>query len=150
MHDPVRALREHIAFNKPGKGEALFSHTIRSSRRPLTLRAFTVRIRALAAEFNFGTPSGHSLRIGSLLCYALNGFSLADCMVKGRWHSQSSFQLYLRKHADVLQPHLVVLPHVWDDIQRAMMQSQAQVVPQSTASSAEPAHAARRDLSHAR
>ena len=49
---------------------------------------------------------GHSMRIGSLLWYILNGMPFAEAMAKGRWTTPESFHLYLRQHMQTLAPHL--------------------------------------------
>ena len=48
---------------------------------------------------------GHGIRIGATLEYLLRGIPFDVMKVKGRWVS-NAFQLYLRKHNQILAPYM--------------------------------------------
>jgi hypothetical protein len=62
-------------------------------------------IHAAAAKAGVDPLQGHGIRIGATLEYLLRGVSFEVMKVKGRWASDA-FQLYLRKHAQILAPYM--------------------------------------------
>ena len=104
--DPAAALRAHVLLNVPPDDAPLFTHYVKGRARPLTTSGMRSRLKAAATTLDVTMPPGHSARIGSLLWYLLNGMPFQEAMTKGQWASSSSFNLYLRRHAQVLAPYL--------------------------------------------
>jgi hypothetical protein len=104
--DPERALAKHLACNAPPRDRALFSFIQNGAYTPMTKPRFLARLQDLCRELHEPRPHGHGLRIGNTLELLLSGLSLMQVQVKGRWKSDTSFQKYLREHAEVLAPHI--------------------------------------------
>ena len=116
LADPFKAFDAHFSVNSPQDSESLFAHSVNGKRRVLTPAGFRARLKLAAAAAGISLPLGHSARIGSLLWYLLNGMPFAEAMAKGRWQSTSSFHLYLRKHTQVLAPHLEQQPNLYSEL----------------------------------
>ncbi|KAI6140620.1 hypothetical protein BKA82DRAFT_154547 [Pisolithus tinctorius] len=124
--DPMQALQNHIHLNPATKDTHLFAwkHLIHSIR-PLS-KAEVTRMIVKVAKSHPGLLNlkGHSLRIGGMLFYLLNGVPFDVVKTMGCW-SGDSFTIYLRHHALVLTPFLqskpellnalkgYILPPVW-------------------------------------
>lgn len=110
--DPEAALQNHFRINDPALNtEHLFTHNFKNSRVPLSRYIFLQRLKEVSllltqqgAEEPFPV-NGHSFRIGGTLEYFLRGVPFDVVKSIGRWASEA-FQLYLRKHAQVLAPYL--------------------------------------------
>ncbi|TFY58121.1 hypothetical protein EVJ58_g6608 [Rhodofomes roseus] len=108
--DPEAALAAHFRINKPRPDQALFTfiHTDRAMRkrqRVLTKDEFVKAIAAAAQSAAIDPLQGHGMRIGGTLEYLLRGIPFDVVKTMGRWKSEA-FQLYLRKHAQILAPYL--------------------------------------------
>ena len=114
LSDPVEAFRNHVEVNNPRAGEHLMSYTITyrsggSRRVPLTRSAFLNRLKAAASQAEVRNLTGHAFRIGGTLEYLLRGVPFEVVKTHGRWRGDA-FQLYLRKHAQILAPYLQANP----------------------------------------
>ncbi|KAH8091366.1 hypothetical protein BXZ70DRAFT_1001974 [Cristinia sonorae] len=113
LSDPVAALENHFRINAPNDSEHIFMHsTRRSSRSPLSRSIFLTRLKDVCQQAqqrglipNDNHFSGHSFRIGGTLEYLLREVSFEVVKSMGRWASDA-FQIYLRKHAQILAPYL--------------------------------------------
>ncbi|KAH9931466.1 uncharacterized protein B0H18DRAFT_1116272 [Fomitopsis serialis] len=108
--DPEAALLAHFRINNPGSDNALFTyqHADRRGRkrlRPLTKAQFIKAIGDAANRAAVDPLQGHGMRIGGTLEYLLRGTPFDVVKTMGRWQSDA-FQLYLRKHAQILAPYL--------------------------------------------
>lgn len=122
--DPVAALQNHLSVNDPAENGPLFAYKKQTGHgyetRPMTKKAFCSRIAQAAARVNLETLKGHSLRIGGTLEYLLRGTPFDVVKTMGRWKSDA-FQLYLRKHAQILAPYLQANPPVQEAFTRYSM-----------------------------
>ena len=122
--DPVAALRNHLAVNNPHESGPLFTYRKPSAplsqARPLTKRVFCSRLAQVAAAAHLEPLKGHSLRIGGTLEFLLRGVPFEVIKTMGRWKSDA-FQLYLRKHAQILAPYLQANPPVHEAFTRYSM-----------------------------
>ena len=57
------------------------------------------------------TFQGHSIRIGATLEYLLRDTPFDIVKTMGRWSSDAFF-IYLRKHAQILAPHIQAIPNL--------------------------------------
>lgn len=104
--DPDRALRLHLGLNSPPRDRALFSFRRNGTHAPMTKSRFLDRLRSICHDLGEPRPHGHGLRIGNTLELLLCGMTLKQVQLKGRWKSDTSFEKYLREHAEVLAPHI--------------------------------------------
>ncbi|THH29295.1 hypothetical protein EUX98_g4898 [Antrodiella citrinella] len=121
LTDPESALRNHFNINKPSDAEHLFMHTFKKSRVPLSKDIMLKRLK-VCAHFVDPTASsftGHSFRIGGTLEYLLRGVPFEVVKTLGRW-SSNAFQIYLRKHAQILAPYIQNHPDYNTFLQIAM------------------------------
>ncbi|PSR79866.1 hypothetical protein PHLCEN_2v6854 [Hermanssonia centrifuga] len=109
--NPETELENHLRVNNPRDGEHLFAFTRGSSRLPLAKKTFLNRLSKAAKAEGVPEPAGHSFRIGGTLEYLLLGLSFETVKVAGRWKSDA-FLLYLRRHAQILAPHLQERTHL--------------------------------------
>ncbi|KAI0633722.1 DNA breaking-rejoining enzyme, partial [Trametes polyzona] len=105
--DAYEALQNHLRVNALRSSCPLFAYRKQPSNAvvPLTKTAMMKRIKTAAAKVGIGDLAGHSFRIGGTLEYLLRGVSFEAVKAIGRWKSDA-FTLYLRKHAQVLAPHI--------------------------------------------
>ncbi len=104
--DPHVAFKRHLQFNNPNPEQHLFAHRMQNGvLSPLTRTEFLNRINSASPLAGFPPRQGHSIRIGSTLEYLLRGVSFETVKQIGRWKSEA-FTRYLRKHAQILAPHL--------------------------------------------
>ncbi|TFY50163.1 hypothetical protein EVJ58_g11160 [Rhodofomes roseus] len=108
--DPEAALAAHFRINDPGPDQALFAfwytdRAMRRRQRVLTKDQFLKAIAAAAQNAGIDPLQGHGMRIGGTLEYLLRGTPFDVVKTMGRWKSDA-FQLYLRKHAQILAPYL--------------------------------------------
>ncbi|PPQ82948.1 hypothetical protein CVT24_012852 [Panaeolus cyanescens] len=109
--DPVQALENHRRINEPPDDAHLFSYKTTKGRKPLTKTAFIRRVSAASKAKGLAPIPGHGIRIGSTLEYLLRGVPFEVMKTKGRW-SGGSFQIYLRKHAQVIASYIQAVPDV--------------------------------------
>ncbi|KDQ09411.1 hypothetical protein BOTBODRAFT_117206, partial [Botryobasidium botryosum FD-172 SS1] len=76
---------------------------------PLTRTRFLQRLSEAIKSAGLDPLQGHGIRIGSTLMYLLRGLSFKAVKTMGRWAS-NAFQLYLRKHAQILAPYIQANP----------------------------------------
>lgn len=112
--DPEEAFKVHRELNRPQAGEHLFSYSITyrsggSRRVPLTRSAFLKCFKAATIRAGVQNLTGHAFRIGGTLEYLLREVPFEVVKSHGRWRGDS-FQLYLRKHAQILAPYLQANP----------------------------------------
>lgn len=110
--DPEAALENHQTVNNPPEDGPLFAYRYNRSKdgyRALTKPKFVGRLHEAAKLAGLEPLQGHGIRIGSTLEYLLRGLPLDTVKLIGRWASQA-FELYLRKHAQVLAPYLQAQP----------------------------------------
>ncbi|KAF7315770.1 Reverse transcriptase ribonuclease h [Mycena indigotica] len=109
--DPRNALAHHLSLNLPDTRSHLFCYKSGRARRPLTKSAFLKRIHQILKANNLDPLQGHGIRIGSTLFYLLRGVPFEVVKTMGRWQSDA-FQLYLRKHAQILAPYIQANPEL--------------------------------------
>ncbi|THH15554.1 hypothetical protein EUX98_g9445, partial [Antrodiella citrinella] len=109
--DPEAALLNHMHVNEPPNDGPLFAYRDKTSHRGLTKRCFIKRLHEIAKSAGLEPLQGHGIRIGSTLEYLMRGLPFDAVKLIGRWASQA-FELYLRKHAQVLAPYLQAKPEL--------------------------------------
>jgi hypothetical protein len=117
--DPHTALQRHIELNKPLPfSEPLFAHfyTPKGKKRPerrfMSKKVFLLRLHKAALAAGLKPRQGHGIRIGATLEYCLRGTPFSEVRAIGRWAGENSFKRYLRKHAQILAPHLQAVPEI--------------------------------------
>lgn len=115
--DPVQALANHRHINAPTDDTHLFSYKTPGGLRPLSRTTFIRRISTVAKAKDLPLIPGHGIRIGSTLEYLLRGVPFEVMKTKGRW-SGGSFQIYLRKHAQVIAAHIQAVPNIHEEFIR--------------------------------
>lgn len=118
--DPEAALLNHLRVNDPPANSALFAYKHRKVYRPLTKSKFIARVAQAAKAAGLDPLQGHSIRIGATLEYLLRNIPFDVVKTMGRWASEA-FQLYLRKHAQILAPYLQATPALQDEFLRYTM-----------------------------
>jgi len=119
--DPEVALANHFHVNNPPPDGALFAYKhSTNSHRPLTKTKFIARLAKAAKEAGLNPLQGHGIRIGATLEYLLRNIPFDVVKTMGRWASDA-FQLYLRKHAQILAPYLQATPILQDEFLRYTM-----------------------------
>ena len=108
--DPFDAFVAHLTTNNPPGEGPLFAYKDGSKHKPLTRHTFIKHLKAKAKMAGIDSIQGHSVRIGATLEYLLQGVPFDVMKVKGRWASDA-FQLYLRKHNQILAPYIQAMPH---------------------------------------
>ncbi|RXW17521.1 hypothetical protein EST38_g8332 [Candolleomyces aberdarensis] len=104
--DPEASLKHHMDINKPPRDGPLFAYrTTGGKMKALTKTKFLEVIHTAARKAGLEPLKGHGIRIGATLCYLLRGVPFAVMKVKGRWASDA-FEIYLRKHAQILAPYM--------------------------------------------
>ena len=78
---------------------------------PLTRSAFLKCFKAATTRAGVQNLTGHAFRVGGTLEYLLRGVPFEAVKSQGRWRGDS-FQLYLRKHAQILAPYIQAYPEV--------------------------------------
>ncbi|KIN94646.1 hypothetical protein M404DRAFT_34814 [Pisolithus tinctorius Marx 270] len=107
--DPHTVYLQHLRINDPPANGPLFAYKKDRGHRPLTQQAFISWLKKLAKAAGHDHIHRHGLRIGATLEYLLRGIPFEVMKVKGRWASDS-FQLYLRKHNQILAPYIQAMP----------------------------------------
>lgn len=121
--DPEDAWLNHLRVNYTGnpEHEHAFSYEGRGKKRvPLTRTTFLRTVGKAAKSAGHCLPQGHGIRIGSTLEYLLRGIPFDVVKVKGRWKSEA-FLIYLRRHADILAPHMQAQPALQGEFIRYAM-----------------------------
>ncbi|KAG6326694.1 hypothetical protein ID866_12395 [Astraeus odoratus] len=98
-----------MATNNPPLDGPLFTYKDGSKHRPLSKATFLRRLKVLARAARHEAVQGHGIRVGATLEYLLRGVPFNVMEVKGRWASDA-FQLYLRKHNQILAPYIQAMP----------------------------------------
>ena len=75
----------------------------------MTWQTFVVRLNKFTQAAGLECIHGHGIRIRATLEYLLRGVPFDVMKVKGRWAS-NAFQLYLRKHNQILAPYMQSMP----------------------------------------
>jgi hypothetical protein len=109
--DPWEAFENHRQINAPPPNAHIFAYKTkhRKTLTPLTKRKVVERIKNITIANDLPNFEGHGLRIGGTLEYLLRGIPFDVVQSMGRWKSDA-FQLYLRKHAQILAPYLQANP----------------------------------------
>ena len=118
--DPEQALLHHLRINEPPPGGAVFAYRFKNGYRPLTKPKFIARLAQAARAAGMDPLQGHGIRIGSTLEYLLRNVPFEVVKTKGRW-SSDAFQLYLRKHAQIMAPYMQAAPALHEDFLRFAM-----------------------------
>lgn len=111
LTDPEAAYAHHVQINDPPINGPLFAYRHGSSHKPLTKSKFLSRLKQAAEKAALDPLQGHGIRIGATLEYLLRGVPIAAMKLIGRWASDA-FEVYLRKHAQVLAPYLQAHPDI--------------------------------------
>ncbi|KAJ3513562.1 hypothetical protein NMY22_g15006 [Coprinellus aureogranulatus] len=108
--------------NRPDPNGPLFAYREgkHDKLKPLTKAKFIEVIHNTADLTGLEHLQGHGIRIGSTLEYLLRGVPFDVMKVKGRWASDS-FQIYLRKHAQILAPYMQARSHQHQEFVRIVM-----------------------------
>ena len=106
--DPQSAFDAHMALNEPPLTGPLFAYKDGPQHKPLTKTTFLKLLKTKARAAGYNSVQGHSIRIGATLEYLLRGIPFEVMKTKGRWASDA-FQLYLRKHNQILAPYIQAL-----------------------------------------
>ncbi|KIK93880.1 hypothetical protein PAXRUDRAFT_144066, partial [Paxillus rubicundulus Ve08.2h10] len=96
--DPWTTLDNHFTVNNPPHDLPLFSYHYLNTHRTLMKSEVS---KAASLE----PLQGHGMQIGGMLKYLLHNVSFKTVKAKGHWKSDA-FQLYLRKHAQILTVHM--------------------------------------------
>lgn len=115
--DPKSALSNHLKINKPSGDSHLFSFQHEGSTRPMTRNIFLTKINKILKDNNLPKLQGHGIRVGSTVEYLLRGIPFDIVKAKGRWQSDA-FKCYLRKHAQIIGPHIQKQPIPYDNVIR--------------------------------
>ena len=107
--DPLSAFNRHISINDPLANGPLFAYKSTKGYHPMTWQTFVVGLNRVAQAAGLNHVHGHSICIGATLEYLLRGIPFDVVKVKGRWAS-NAFQLYLRKHNQILTPYMQSMP----------------------------------------
>lgn len=107
--DPLAAFAAHLTINDPPSDGPLFAYKDGTKHKPLTRHSFVKHLKATAKAAGIESIQGHSIRIGATLEYLLRGMPFEVMKVKGRWASDA-FQIYLRKHNQILAPYIQAMP----------------------------------------
>ena len=75
----------------------------------MTWQTFIVHLNKVAQAAGLNRVHSHGIHISATLEYLLRGVSFDVMKVKGRWAS-NAFQLYLRKHSQILAPYMQAMP----------------------------------------
>ena len=107
--DPLSAFNRHISINDPLADSPLFAYKSTKGHCPMTRQTFVVQLNKVTQATRLNRVHGHSIRIGATLEYLLQGVPFDIVKVKGCWAS-NAFQLYLRKHNQILAPYMQSMP----------------------------------------
>ena len=107
--DPLEAFNKHIEINNPPADGPLFAYRTMKGYQPITWQTFIVHLNKYAQAAGLECIHGHSICIGATLEYLLQGVPFNVMKVKGCWAS-NAFQLYLRKHNQILAPYIQSMP----------------------------------------
>ena len=107
--DPSDALDKHLLANDPPVNGPLFAYKTAKGHRPMTRQTFIVCLNKVAQAAGLNRVHSHGICIGTTLEYLLRGVPFNVMKVKGRWAS-NAFQLYLRKHNQILVPYMQAMP----------------------------------------
>lgn len=118
--DPNHAFLKHLWINNPPPGGALFAYRYKRGHRPLTKQKFIGHLAQAARAAGMDPLQGHGIRIGSTLEYLLRNIPFEVVKTKGHWASDT-FQLYLRKHTQILAPYMQAVPSLHEDFVRFSM-----------------------------
>ncbi|KAE8240355.1 hypothetical protein A4X13_0g7842 [Tilletia indica] len=110
--DPIKLMHLHLQQSPCATKEAeattpLFAYRGERSMVPLTRSKFLSTIGAIGKRADIGTLQGHSMRIGGCTTLLTRGVPPDRVQLHGRW-SGDAFKRYIRDHAAVMTPYLVV------------------------------------------
>jgi hypothetical protein len=111
--DPWEAFQNHLHINNPPSGAHIFAYKTnhKKAHTPLTKCKLVKRVRIITSANDLPNFEGHGLRIGGTLEYLLRGIPFNVVQSMGQWKSDA-FQLYLRKHAQIMAPYLQADPTI--------------------------------------
>lgn len=118
--DPEPAFNRHLQTNTPPPDGLLFAYKHKHKHKPLMKTHFLQVVAKAAREAGRDPLQGHGIRVGATLEYLLRGIPFDVMKMKGRWASDA-FQLYLRKHAQILAPYMQATPAIHDSFVRYTM-----------------------------
>ena len=111
LTDPVAWLQNHFMINNLGPNDHLFTWKHLKGKCPLTRNEVMKHIQEIVALHSLPNLKGHSLHIGGMLHYLLQGTPFNVIKTMGRW-SGESFTRYLCKHMLILAPYLQERPQL--------------------------------------
>ncbi len=105
--NPVRALSEHMAYNRPGPAEHLLTYTGNNgrTRRPVTKSWFVDRFNDALRQGGRPRIWGHSSRAGGASSYMLASRDFERIQLIGRWRSDA-WQRYIKNRGDLAARYL--------------------------------------------
>ncbi|KAJ6477580.1 hypothetical protein C8R45DRAFT_833363 [Mycena sanguinolenta] len=120
LSDPEAAFKNHLAVNQPPCDGPLFAYRVGNRHKALTKSKFLSVIGSALKVAGLEPMQGHGIRVGATLEYLLRGVPFDVMKVIGRWAS-SAFEIYLRKHAQILAPYMQAVPAVHEGFVRYTM-----------------------------
>ncbi|KAJ6494649.1 hypothetical protein C8R47DRAFT_1116663 [Mycena vitilis] len=120
LSDPEAAFKNHLLINQPPRDGPLFAYRVGNKHKALTKSKFLSVLGSALKVAGLEPLQGHGIRIGGTLEYLLRGVPFDVMKVMGRWAS-SAFEVYLRKHAQILAPYMQAVPAVHEDFVRYTM-----------------------------
>ncbi|KAJ7434035.1 hypothetical protein B0H11DRAFT_1758079 [Mycena galericulata] len=118
--DPEAAFQNHLSVNQPPRDGPLFAYRDGNRHKALTKAKFLSIIGNTLKLAGLEPLQGHGIRVGATLEYLLRGVPFDVMKVMGRWAS-SAFEIYLRKHAQILAPYMQAVPAVHEEFIRYTM-----------------------------
>ena len=107
--DPLEAFNRHIKINDPSASGPLFTYKGPKGHQSMTHQSFVICLNKATQAAGLNCIHGHGIHIGATLEYLLHGIPFDMMKVKGRWAS-NTFQLYLKKHNQILAPYMQSMP----------------------------------------
>ena len=107
--DPLDTFNKHITINNPPINNPLFAYRTLKGYWPMMHQTFIVRLNRFTQAVGLNCMHGHGICIRATLEYLLWRVPFDIMKVKGHWAS-NAFQLYLRKHNQILAPYMQSMP----------------------------------------
>ena len=103
--DPLDAFNKYLLANNPPSDSPLFAYKTAKGLCLMTCQTFVMCLNKVAQAVGLSQVHSHGICIGATLEYLLHGIPFNVMKVKGCWAS-NAFQLYLRKHNQILAPYM--------------------------------------------
>ena len=107
--DPLEAFNRHTKTNDPPASGPLFAYKGPKGHQSMTHQSFVICLNKATQAAGLNRIHGHSICISATLEYLLCSIPFDVMKVKGQCAS-NAFQLYLRKHNQILAPYMQSMP----------------------------------------